>query len=168
MDLYLYQVSLTREMKITWKLVRNSLYTVYLSEIHCKDVWQFPKWITGSGVVPAPSHIWTPHPNPPHLHTCTDMHSKAKHRGIPTGCLQASVRLQDAGSGLLKLLRNSEQVAGSLWWLALALGPFPPRNRLSNWWDNEHYRGAGVPRRPAVVQVACAAGSLSHCQVHIS
>lgn len=38
MDLYLYQVPLTREIKITWKLVRNSLYTVYLSEIHCNDV----------------------------------------------------------------------------------------------------------------------------------
>ena len=53
-DLYLYQVSFSWEMKITWKLVRNPLYSIYLSQIHCKDVWQFPKWIMSSGVLSAP------------------------------------------------------------------------------------------------------------------
>lgn len=61
-DLYLYQVSFSWEMKITWKLVRNPLYSTYLSQIHCKDVWQFPKWIMSSGVLSVhPTHkcLWT-------------------------------------------------------------------------------------------------------------
>lgn len=114
MDLYLYQVPLTREIKITWKLVRNSLYTVYLSEIHCNDVWQLQKWITDSGVTSTSSHVQIPQPARS-THVCPE---------ASNGILQSSGQTQDTGAGSLKLFPSSGQIARSLWQLNLVLGCF--------------------------------------------
>lgn len=90
-----------------------------------------------------------PQPSQAHVHVCMDMHSKAKHTDIPTGCLQASVQVQDAGSGSLKLFLDSDRSRRACDDSDLHWAVFPPFklrlqnsvNWLLNWWDNEHYGG---------------------------
>lgn len=172
MDLYLYQVSLTWEMKISWKLVRNSLYTEYLSEMHCNDVWQFQKWITVSGAVSTPSCV---QPSQAHLHVCMDMPSKAKHRGNPTGWLQfsGSVRCRIRAAQTFALFRADSQEPVMTW---PHTGQFSHllNSSLKIQWtvcgtDGTMNATEGLEScRCIVVQLVCTSGSLPHCQVHIS
>lgn len=145
MDLYLYQVSRTREMEITWKLVRNSLCTVYLSEIHCKDVWQWiTKWITGSGVVSTRSHVQMPQATQAHL--CVHGHTQqSQTRGHPNIFLGAPVHWGRSNFSTIQ-----SRSAGAFADSALRQAVFPPfklrfensRGWVLNGWDSKHCRGA--------------------------
>lgn len=150
MDLYLYQVSRTWEMKITWKLVRNSLCTIYLSEIHCKDVWQWiTKWITGSGVVSTPSHVQMPQSSQAHLLVCTDTRSKAKHGDIATFSSGPLCEMWHRGRSNFSTIQS--RLAGAFADSALHRAVFPPfklrlensRDWVLNRWGSERCRGAG-------------------------